>query len=334
MPYRNLIEKIWAQKNLISYLLAPLSGFYRLGMAIRKWSYQLGLRKVNSFDVPVIIVGNITVGGSGKTPLVIALVEWLKNQGWRPGIVSRGYGAIYSHTLPQTVFASSDVNKVGDEAILLAHKTACPMVVCKNRVYAVASLLTQFSCNVVISDDGLQHLRLNRNIEIAVVDGARRYGNEFCLPAGPLREPLCRLNTVDMIVNNGGNREGEYPMRLVPKNIYQLINPHNVLSVTAVQGRPVHAIAGIGNPQRFFKTLENLGFQFSAHSFPDHHLFQKENFNFEQDAIIIMTEKDAVKCQGFADSSYWCLPVRAELPEAFFLKIQKKIMNQLSPSLY
>jgi tetraacyldisaccharide 4'-kinase len=323
MLYRILIEKIWARKNPVSYLLLPLAGFYRAAMALRRWSYQFGISEVHSFEAPIIVVGNITVGGAGKTPLVIALVEWLKSQGWRPGIVSRGYGATDSHSLPQAVYAGSDVDKVGDEAILLASKTACPMVVCKNRADAVAALLTQFPCNIVISDDGLQHLRLKRNIEIAVVDEERRYGNEFCLPAGPLREPLCRLNTVDFIVNNGGDREEEWPMRLIPEKIYQLINPIDKLNSEDVQGRPVHAIAGIGNPQRFFKTLENLSFQFSAHAFPDHYLFQKSDFNFEKDAIIIMTEKDAVKCQAFADFRYWCLPVRAELPNGFFLEIQK-----------
>lgn len=304
---------IWYKKNFLSYLLWPLSLPYRFIVFIRRQMYRFGVKKTTHFSVPVIVVGNITVGGTGKTPLVIALAEQLKQDGWRPGLVSRGYGGSGGRT-PKAVFPSSDPARVGDEAVLLAQKTQCPLFVCRDRVAAVAALLRQQDCNIVISDDGLQHLALGRDVEIAVMDGERRLGNGFCLPAGPLREPAGRLKTVNFVVCNGNARAGEYEMRLIPGDIYQIIHPDRRLMAHDMKNRTVHAVAGIGHPQRFFNTLRTLGFHLIEHPFPDHHRFQKKDITFEADALIIMTEKDAVKCRTFSDARHWCLPVQASLP--------------------
>ncbi len=319
------IQTLWRQKQFLNYLLSPLSLAYRAVMALRRQLYRWGLKTTVRFPVPVIIVGNITVGGAGKTPLVIGLAKWLHRQGWQPGIVSRGYGGS-AIQLPQIVRPTSNPKLVGDEAVLLVKKTGCPMVVGKDRPAAVATLLKNFTCDIVISDDGLQHLSLGRDIEIAVIDGERRLGNGFCLPAGPLREPAKRLQSVDFIVNNGCEHPGEWKMSLIAEEIYQLNNPSHRLINDSIQGRAIHAVAAIGNPQRFFDTLKILGFKFTEHAFPDHYFFQKSDFNFGQDALIIMTEKDAVKCQTFADERYWCLAVRTELPEELLREIKSRIV--------
>lgn len=313
------IDQLWYQKNILSYLLLPFSWLYRSIISIRRTLYRLNLKKTTHFPVPIIVIGNITVGGTGKTPLVIYLAEYLKQQGWRPGIVSRGYGG---HASLQSVKLESDPRQVGDEPLLLAQKTGCPMVIGKDRVAAVKMLLAQSDCNIILSDDGLQHLALGRDLEIAVIDGQRRHGNGFCLPAGPLREPVSRLKTVDFIVSNGPAKSGEWPMQLVPSQIYSLINPTETLTPQSLQGQTIHAVAGIGNPQRFFKTLTDLGFKIIPHAFPDHYAFQAKDIDFGPDATVIMTEKDATKCHSFADSRHWALAIHAELPIPFLEQLR------------
>ncbi len=320
------IESVWYQRRLLSYLLWPFSWIYRAVMAVRRWSYHCGMRKTVRFPAPVIVVGNISVGGTGKTPLVVSLADKLKQNGWRPGIVSRGYGGSATRR-PQRVTPDSDPLLVGDESVLLARKTGCPMVVCRDRAAAAATLLNHDDCNIILSDDGLQHLALGRTIEIAVLDGERRLGNGFCLPAGPLRESARRLKSVDFIVNNGFDQAGEWRMDLRPEKIYQLVDPSRRLSVGERNGSPIHAVAGIGHPQRFFKALEKAGFNVIPHAFPDHYLFQKSDLDFNDHALIIMTEKDAIKCLPFADERFWCLPVRAELSANFFTQLQLKLSS-------
>lgn len=315
------LNNLWYRPNYLANFLRPLSWGYRAAVALRRSSYRWGIQKTTHFPVPIIVVGNITVGGTGKTPLVISLAHWLKQAGWRPGLVSRGYGGD-ANRHPQSVFQNSDPRQVGDEAVLLAQKTGCPLIVCRDRVAAVATLLQEHDCNIVISDDGLQHLALGRNVEIAVLDGERRLGNGLCLPAGPLREPAKRLRSVDFIVSNGEACAGEWQMTLIPGEIYQLTNPLQRLALSELSSKTVHAVAAIGNPQRFFKTLESAGLVVIPHPFPDHHFFQKQDLDFGDDAIIIMTEKDAVKCRAFANDRFWCLPINAELPAEFFAELR------------
>ena len=319
-----MIEDFWYRKNLLSYLLLPFSGIYQIVIYFRRMLYRRQIIKSIRSPVPVIVVGNITVGGTGKTPVVIALAEWLKAQGWRPGLVSRGYGG-NSTDQPFPVELNTDPRLVGDEAVLLAQKTACPMVVCKDRVAAVNRLLTDYDCNIILSDDGLQHLRLARDIEIAVIDGHRRLGNGWLLPAGPLRESQQRLKSVDFILTNELAQPGESLLELKPKKIFQLINPNKILTESELEGKVIHAVAGIGNPARFFTTLKKLGYQFIAHRFPDHYFFQRQDLDFDSNAVILMTEKDAVKCRRFADEKYWCVSVQAYLADTFFHALQVKM---------
>jgi tetraacyldisaccharide 4'-kinase len=305
----------WASRNFVAYCLTPLSLLYRLIIGLRRFSYRHGLKKITRFKVPVIVVGNITTGGTGKTPLVIWLVDFLKQQGFKPGIVSRGYGG-RSLCYPQIVYPNSDPKEVGDEAVLLTRRTQCPMVIDPKRVNAVKKLLQDTNCNIVISDDGLQHYALERDIEIAVIDGERRFDNGFCLPAGPLREPIKRLKEVDFIVSNGKAETSEYQMRLVSEDFL----------LEKFKNKVVHAVAGIGNPQRFFKTLHGLGLMIIEHTFPDHYLFKANDFGFlKENEFVIMTEKDWVKCEAFVDERFLCLPVRAELDKKFGEQLLNKL---------
>lgn len=321
-----LIQR-WYKKNFFCYLLLPFTVIYCFVIFFRRLFYRLGLKKTTHFSVPVIVVGNISVGGTGKTPLVIWMANFLRQQGFHPGIVSRGHGG-KATTYPQQVTAQSDPLMVGDEAVLIAAKTQCPMMVAPKRTSAVAALLKNNDCDVVISDDGLQHYALGRAIEIAVIDGQRRFGNGFCLPAGPLREPWKRLQQVDFIIANGAVAPHEYAMQLAPKAIYNLAQPELILNPQQIH-QPVHAVAGIGNPQRFFSSLRLLGLQLIEHPFPDHYLFQKKDLAFADNLPIIMTEKDAVKCQRFADERFWCLPIEVNIDKNFSVAVLKKLQQTI-----
>lgn len=317
--------KIWQKKTFLAYLLWPLSFVYGIFIFLRHKLYQMHLLKINHLSVPVIVVGNITVGGTGKTPVVIALARFLKEKGWRPGIISRGYGGNTQH-FPCLVHKNSNAREVGDEPLLIARHTACPTIVDPNRSRGAKSLLKRSNCNIVISDDGLQHLSLGRNIEIAVVDGERRFGNNFCLPAGPLREPASRLNSVDFVISKGTTQVNEFKLSLIPDYFYQLIQPKNKYTSGHFQNKKVHAVAGIGNPNQFFNSLRKLGLKITEHPFPDHYLFKPRDFNYGKDAIIIMTEKDAVKCVGFVDARLWCLRTKTELDSKFLNAVLNRII--------
>lgn len=306
----------WYKASLLGLCLLPLSLLYEGAVRCRKKLYGRGWLTTCSLTVPVIVVGNITVGGTGKTPLIIWLAKFLKEAGYRPGIISRGYGG-QSQQWPQRVNADSDPKMVGDEALLIAILTACPMAVAPFRADAGRLLLKETDCDVILSDDGLQHYALNRDIEIAVIDGERRFGNGYCLPAGPLREPITRLNDVDFIVVNGEkSEEYEFSMRMEGDCAVNLVTgQRKVLQEFAAGG--CHAVAGIGNPGRFFKQLESEGLACITHAFPDHHPFQSKDIEFGDGLPVLMTEKDAVKCSHYVGIQHWSIPVTA-VPEAGF----------------
>ncbi len=311
-----LAVDVWYKDAFLGILLLPFAYIFSDVVRFRRYLYLRGILKSHTLPVPVIVVGNITVGGTGKTPLIIWLAELLKNAGYKPGIISRGYGG-HSEAWPQTVNENSDVSKVGDEALLIAKQTRLPVVISPSRVDAAKKLLDKFDCNVVLSDDGLQHYKLNRDIEIAVIDGERRFGNGYCLPAGPLREPIDRLSNVDFVVVNGEKySEHEFSMQLVGDTAVNMATGEQK-PLQAFQGIACHALAGIGNPERFFKLLEMKGLSCTTHSFPDHYPFFRKDIEFADDKPVLMTEKDAVKCNGFAGQNHWCLPVKA-IPEPAF----------------
>jgi len=310
------LDHYWQKVNGVSLLLLPLSLLFALLAGMRRMLYRIGVWRVRRFAVPVLVVGNITVGGTGKTPLVIWMAGHLRRLGWRPGIVSRGYGGGARHW-PQQVRADSDPAAVGDEAVMLAAATGCPTCVGPDRPAAVEALLGHTDVNLVISDDGLQHYALARDLEIAVIDGVRRLGNGFLLPAGPLREPASRLRRVDMVVVNGQARPGEFSMKRRQPEIRPLLGGAPA-AAGSFAGRRVHAVAAIGNPQRFFELLGRLGMQVEPHPFPDHHPFRAEDLRFDDGLPILMTEKDAVKCRRLACRNCWVVHVDAQ-PDAGFV---------------
>jgi tetraacyldisaccharide 4'-kinase len=280
--------------------------------------------------VRVIIVGNISVGGTGKTPLVLWPASFLKSHGYNPGIVSRGYGA--HNREPRPVAATADPLRFGDEPVLLAQRSTAPVWVGADRVAATRALLAAHTeCDVVLSDDGLQHYRLARDIEIAVLDGARALGNGLMLPAGALREPASRLTEVDAVVVNGSLTTHVaaatlFAMNLEGRQFRNLLNPEHTVDADHFQRKSVLAIAGIGNPARFFAHLNRLGLSFRAQPFPDHHVYVASDLAHAQADAIVMTEKDAVKCAAFASEKHWVLPVDAvpspELGELVLRKLK------------
>lgn len=308
--------------------LKPLASLFRRQSEKRRLAYQSGAKAIWHAPVPVIIVGNITVGGVGKTPLVAALVQLARDAGFKPGIVSRGYGGKAPH-YPFLVVADSEATQVGDEPLMLARRCACPVVVDANRVEAVKYLLENSDCDLVISDDGLQHYALGRDMEIAVLDGVRGLGNGLFLPAGPLREGPERLGDVDWIIVNGGQlrlKQDSQLMQLKPSRLVNLSNG-KVEPVDALVDEEVHAMAGIGNPERFFTTLTKLGYRLQRHAFADHHAFVSGDLPVNDGKAIIMTEKDAVKCAQIADERCWYLSVEAELDNEFKTVFQRQLKD-------
>ena len=311
----DLLERCWYGRCRYRFLLIPLSLAFFLLAAGRRLAYRAGLFRVQRLSVPVIVVGNLGVGGSGKTPLTLRIVQWLAELGYHPGIISRGYGGHARSPMP--VKADSDPALVGDEPVLLARRTACPVWIGRKRAEAGRRLLAFHpEVDVLVADDGLQHYALDRDMEIVVVDGLRGFGNGHLLPAGPLREPLGRLATVDAVVVNGGDPDAfilpqpSFAMSLAGTIFRNLRDP--ALSAVAAEfaGRQVHALAGIGHPQRFFDHLERLGLDVIPHAFPDHHSYRAEDLPA---GTLLMTEKDAVKCAAFAPSDAWALAVDAIL---------------------
>ena len=310
------IEKSWYNKSGLTTILQPFSWLFCLLVQIRRLFYRLKIFSTTQLDVPVIIVGNLTVGGTGKTPMVIELANLLKKNGYRPGVISRGYGG-KARTWPQQVRSDGDPTMVGDEAILIARRTNCPMAVGPNRVASAEALLKYTDCNVIISDDGMQHYSLGRDIEIAVIDGIRRYGNEKCLPAGPLREPIKRLDQVNFKITNGIAGPDEFAMSYKAEKLCRADDPAVTLDISSLKNQTVHAIAGIGNPQRFFDNLKLSGLDIIEHAFPDHYPFKKEDLDFGEIQPIVITEKDAVKCQRFYLHNVWYQPIEAILDNQF-----------------
>ncbi|MFO7593336.1 MAG: tetraacyldisaccharide 4'-kinase [Pseudomonadota bacterium] len=309
------LDYYWYRKSPWLWLLWPVSALFCLLAMIRRRLYQVGMLHSARLPVPVIVAGNITVGGSGKTPLVLWLAGYLQQHGYRPGLVSRGYGG-NAETWPQEVSAQSDPAVVGDEAVMLVRRSGCPMVVGPDRVAAAERLLQTQTVDVIISDDGMQHYRLQRDIEIAVIDGERRLANGLCLPAGPLREPASRLADVDFVVCNGAAKSGEWGLILAGDEALQLAGEGR-LNLSEFASSPVHAVAGIGNPERFFGFLRNNGLEVIGHAFPDHHPFTRADLKFADDYPVLMTEKDAVKYRKYAGERHWFVPVSASLPDAF-----------------
>jgi tetraacyldisaccharide 4'-kinase len=324
------LQRQWAGLTFWHILLVPISWLFGFVVHLRCYLYSIGLLKSDHLDVPVIVVGNINVGGTGKTPLVIWLAAQMKQAGYTPGIISRGYGG--NAGKPMQVFPDSDPFFAGDEAVLIAMRTSCPVYVSANRVDAGKSLLKAHpECNVVISDDGLQHYRLQRDVEIAVIDSAKGFGNGFLLPAGPLREPRARLKSVDAVVCNGHVVDAKVAeinpveMRLEPAQFYNLADNHKRAAVQDFFGQKILAIAGIGNPQRFFSQLRNTGLEFESRAYVDHYAFQVQDFEHDTADVILMTEKDAVKCRAFARSNFWVLPVSAVIKDGLMPVVLNKI---------
>ncbi|MDR1350782.1 MAG: tetraacyldisaccharide 4'-kinase [Zoogloeaceae bacterium] len=334
-----LIQR-WRQRKLALALLplAPLALLFAILAALRRALYRYGLLRRVTLPVPVVVVGNLGVGGAGKTPLTLYIAQALRTVGWRPGILSRGYGRIRSASTPCPVFPHSDPALVGDEPVLLALRGKLPVWVGRDRAATGAALLENCpDVNVLICDDGLQHLRLRRDVEIVVFDG-RGAGNGHLLPLGPLREPLSRLVGVDAVVFNGAPDArvlaacaggASFDMRLLPGAFYRLDNPEIRCTADDFAPQTLRALAGIGHPERFFRTLEHMGLKFSPHVFPDHHAYQSGDLMFLPGEVLLMTEKDGVKCARFCASpgmpEIWALPITAELPPTFFNLLLEKL---------
>ena len=319
------LQKHWYRITPLHLLLLPLSMLFYLLSTARRLLFRGGLFPSVKLPVPVIIIGNISVGGTGKTPLTLWLTEQLIAHGWHPGIISRGFGG--SNSTPQAVQYNSDPAVAGDEPVLMAQRKLCPVWISRDRPAAAQALLNAHpECDVILSDDGLQHYRLQRDVEIVMIDGARCFGNGFLLPAGPLREMPSRLREVDAVVMNGGKAaENEYLMQLEGMHFYNLLNPETTATAADFQGQSVHAIAGIGHPERFFRHLNSLGLTPQTHAYPDHHRYTKADLHYPEAQALLMTEKDAVKCISFADEKCWVLRVDAHLDSALTQLILKKI---------
>ncbi len=311
-------------------LLAPV---YAGVSGLRRSLYRRGWLRRRQVTVPVVVVGNITAGGTGKTPLTIELVNRLREAGWKPGVASRGYGRDEAGTA-RWVTPDLSVELSGDEPALIAWKTGAPVRVDADRV-AAAKALIGAGCDVVVCDDGLQHYRLARDIEIEVVDAVRRYGNGRMIPAGPLREPVARARECDFRVVNLGQASdapsgvtcagfGEWAMRLRITTAHPLNGGREQLLQTFA-GQRVHAVAGIANPQRFFQMLRARGIGVVPHAFVDHHRFVASDLAFGSELPVLMTEKDAVKCRGFANRWHYAVPLHAELPAAFWIALLDRL---------
>ncbi len=329
------IERHWYGITPLHLLLLPLSLLFGLIAAVRRLFYRLNIYKSEKLPVPVVVVGNITVGGSGKTPLALWLAQQLVDAGWHPGIVSRGYRGsndAAQQPRPREVLPDSAAAETGDEPLLMAQRRLCPVWIGRDRPAAARALLDAHpECDVIISDDGMQHYRLQRDAEIAVIDGQRRFGNGFLLPAGPLREPVSRLNTVDAVVVNGGAEDVSaasgrgFAMQLHGEVFHNLINPEITRQASDFNGARLHALAGIGHPERFFRYLEHLGLRIARHPLPDHHRYSAADLAIAGADAILMTEKDAVKCASFADERCWVLRVDAQVDPALAQLIIRKI---------
>ncbi len=325
----SFIDNIWYRANWyhwpIILLLLPFSAVFYLLSALRRQLFTLGVKQQVTLPVPVIVVGNISVGGNGKTPLVVYLAQRLRQAGYHPGVLSRGYGGKGAN-YPVAVDANSVANVVGDEPVLMQKHINCPLVVDPIRPRGALALIEQHKCDLIICDDGLQHYPLARDLELVVMDGQRRCGNNLLLPAGPLREGQWRLDQVDFVVVNGGQiKANEFAMALEAGKLINVKYANKSLSLLQVH-EPVSALAGIGNPQRFFSLLEKKQITLKQRlSFVDHHDFIQQDIPA---GMVIMTEKDAVKCGQIAHDNCWYLPVRANLSSQFESLFLEKVKHR------
>ena len=309
--------KFWYRRGLLAWLLWPVSLLFSVAVVIRKLFYKLRIFKSAHPGIPVIVVGNITVGGSGKTPLVIWIAEELKKKGWSPAIISRGYGAKLD--APRAATVASDAAEVGDEPVLIARRAGCPVWVGPDRIAVAAALRGAHpEVDVLVLDDGLQHYAMRRDIEIAVLD-PRGLGNGFLLPAGPLREPRWRLKTVDQVVEHGKS------MHLEGDTVHRMTDARERRPLKSFAGERVHAAAGIGDPNRFFVHVGRSGAKVVPHPFPDHHPFRAQDLEFGDGLPVILTEKDAVKLRAAARPDWWVLPVSARLDPGFGAWLLRKL---------
>jgi tetraacyldisaccharide 4'-kinase len=334
----NWFQKQWSSYSLWHILLIPLSWIFSAIINVRKFLYSFGWLESTRLGVPVIVVGNITVGGTGKTPMVIWLAEQLKLAGFTPGIISRGFGG--TSKLATAVFASSNPQQVGDEPVLIAKRTACPMFVGSSRAVAGQALLkANPQCNIIISDDGLQHYGLKRDVEIALINSSQQFGNQLLLPAGPLREKLSRLQSVDVIVDSGKGANFGYSfkdemppvfkMNVLGEAFESLNDSQSTQSASYFADKNLVAIAGIGNPERFFNQLSALGLQFESMAFEDHHAFTAQDLTQFYGKTILMTEKDAVKCSALTSTDAWYLPITAMINDSSQVSLITLILQKL-----
>ncbi|MEY3975375.1 MAG: hypothetical protein RLZZ33_430 [Pseudomonadota bacterium] len=315
---RRWLEGVWYEGRSGAALLAPLAVLFGFVSNLRRLAYRWGLRPRYRASVPVVIVGNLSVGGTGKSPVVAALVDALQRRGLRVGILARGYGVKLRE--PREVLPGVAASEVGDEPLMHALASGARVVVCPDRA-AGARHLESLGVDVIVADDGLQHYGLDRDLEIVVIDALRGFGNGRLLPAGPLREPATRLASVDYVIVNGGSqghadwvgRYGQLELRLFPAAARRVDDPRQWRALESFRDQRVHAVAAIGNPQRFFDLLRQSGLEIEEHAFADHHVFAPADLAFEDGGAILMTSKDAVKCRSFTQERIWELPVTARL---------------------
>ncbi len=303
----------WQTRGALAWALWPLSLLFRGLAALRRVAYRSGWKRRRHPGVPVLVVGNISVGGSGKTPLLLAIAALLGDAGYCVGVISRGYGGRSAHW-PRRVGPDSDPLEVGDEPVLIAARSGCPVWVAPDRSAAADALVAEAHPDLILADDGLQHYALARDLEIAVIDARRGLGNRFCLPAGPLREPPSRLRSVDLLVRHGGAAD-DLSFELRGGDAHSLIDPARRRPLADFAAEPLTALAGIGDPQRFFDSLRAAGLTAREVAMPDHHPWRAEELADYGDETLLMTEKDAVKCRAFAAPNHWYLPVEARLSE-------------------
>ena len=320
----HIFNNQYYKKSSWIYFLIPFSIFFYFFSSLRKYLYKNGFLKIIKIKVPVLIIGNITLGGTGKTPLALDLIEKFLRKGLKPAIISRGYRGSANNITE--VFESSDVTAVGDEALLIKTKSKIPVFIGKDRVSVAKILLKKYpETSIIISDDGLQHHRLARDYEIIVVDSQRQFGNGLIFPAGPMREGISKLKQVDAVVYKGTNSNSNfYQMKYITKH-FKNLSTNKTAIFKGIQDKKIVAITAIGNPESFFSILEGYDLEFKKVIYNDHYLFNKNDFIKYADYNIVMTEKDAIKCKKFATKNFWVLPLETKVDERLFQNILKKV---------